>query len=199
MAAWSGQGRIGRPATAQPLASIGPHLPGDIAFGTVEAAVLMHAEAGLLSLEALDLAEAATTGASVAALPVVAEAALEIRARIRHDRATSAPRPARDPAENRHPRLLRRPGGRGPRRRQPDTLHPFAERACLMAPLDPEVQLVYGCVAEALAEERSSATTSRRRPPGATRRPSHCWTRSPRRGPAGGAPPPRQPAHRSGR
>ena len=35
-----------------------PGSPGDIAFSTVEAAVLMHAEAGLLALQGLSLAEA---------------------------------------------------------------------------------------------------------------------------------------------
>jgi tetratricopeptide (TPR) repeat protein len=36
----------------------------------------------------------------------------------------------------------------------PTTAHPFAETARRIAPLDPEVQLVYGCVAEGLAEEQ---------------------------------------------
>ena len=133
-----------------------PTSPGDIAFGTVEAAVLMHAEAGLLSLEALDLAEAAShLGASVALYQWSREAALEIRARDEARPRDFGPTPGLEI----RPRIDIRDfsvalAAAALAAGSPTTAHPFAERARRMAPLDPEVQLVYGCVAEGLAEEQ---------------------------------------------
>jgi hypothetical protein len=133
-----------------------PTSPGDIAFGTVEAAVLMHAEAGLLALESQNLAEAANhLGASVALYQWSRDAATE----------------AQNWAETRQPPLGPTPGLEiRPRidsrdfsvalaaaalaAGSPTTAQPFAEKARRIAPLDPEVQLLYGCVAEGLAEEQ---------------------------------------------
>ena len=57
-----------------------PTSPGEIAFGTVEAAVLMHAEAGLLSLAALSEVEAEThLGASVTLYQWSRDAAADAR------------------------------------------------------------------------------------------------------------------------
>jgi tetratricopeptide (TPR) repeat protein len=133
-----------------------PTSPGDIAFGTVEAAVLMHAEAGLLSLEALDLAEAANhLGASVALYQWSREAAVEIRARDEARPRDFGPTPGLEI----RPRIDIRDfsvalAAAALAAGSPTTAHPFAERARRIAPLDPEVQLVYGCVAEGLAEEQ---------------------------------------------
>jgi len=67
VAASRDQGRSGRPGKAGPPASIGPTSPGDIASGTVEAAVLMHAEAG--GLVAHHRRWRATRGRGSTALP----------------------------------------------------------------------------------------------------------------------------------
>ena len=129
-----------------------PAAPGDIAFGTVEAAVLMHAEAGLRSLEASDLAEAANhLGASVALYQWSRDAAVtaapEIQPRIASRDFSLALAAAALAAGS------------------PTTARPFAEQARRVAPFDPQVQLVYGCVAEGLAGEqllrnRESAATA---------------------------------------
>jgi tetratricopeptide (TPR) repeat protein len=132
-----------------------PTSPGEIAFGTVEAAVLMHAEAGLLSLEALNLEGAAGhLGASVTLFQWSRDAAVEVRNWAE----------ARDGAFGPTPGLEIRPridsrdfsvalAAAALAAGSPTTAHPFAERARRIAPLDPEVQLVYGCVAEGLGEE----------------------------------------------
>ena len=134
-----------------------PTSPGDIAFGTVEAAVLMHAEAGLISLEALDLAEAANhLGASVALYQWSREAAVEVRNWDEARPRAFGPTPGLEI----RPRIDVRDfsvalAAAALAAGSPTTAHPFAERARRIAPLDPEVQLVYGCVAEGLAEEQS--------------------------------------------
>ena len=114
--------------------------PRDIAFGTVEAAVLMHAEGGLLALHEVSDAEAkAQLQASVTLFEWSREAAagLEVRPRIaRRDYYLALAAGALAIGF-------------------PSTALPFAEKARLGAPLDPEVQLVYGCVAEGLAREHS--------------------------------------------
>ena len=134
-----------------------PTSPGDIAFGTVEAAVLMHAEAGLLALESQNLAEAANhLGASVAVYQWSREAAVEIRNRAEAEPPDFGPTPGPEI----RPRIDIRDfsvalAASALAAGSPTTAQPFAERARRMAPLDPEVQLVYGCVAESLAEEQS--------------------------------------------
>jgi tetratricopeptide (TPR) repeat protein len=134
-----------------------PTSPGDIAFGTVEAAVLMHAEAGLLALESQNLAEAANhLGASVAVYQWSREAVVEIgnRAEAEPPELGPTPRPEIRPRidiRDFSVALAATALAAG----SPTTAHPFAEKARRIAPLDPEVQLVYGCVAEGLAEEES--------------------------------------------
>ena len=134
-----------------------PTSPGDIAFGTVEAAVLLHAEAGLLALESQNLAEAANhLGASVALYQWSREAAVEIRNRAEAEPPEFGPTPGpeiRPRIDIRDFSWPWRPRPSPPAARP--RLIPFAEKARRIAPLDPEVQLVYGCVAEGLAEEQS--------------------------------------------
>jgi tetratricopeptide (TPR) repeat protein len=133
-----------------------PTSAGDIAFGTVEAAVLMHAEAGLLALESQNLAEAANhLGASVALYQWSREAAVEIRNRAEAEPPDFGP----TPGPGIRPRIDIRDfsvalAAAALAAGSPTTAHPFAEKARRIAPLDPEVQLVYGCVAEGLAEEQ---------------------------------------------
>ncbi len=131
--------------------------PGEIAFGTVEAAVLMHAEAGLLSLEALNREEAAGhLGASVALYQWSRDAAAEAQ---NSGREATTARFGPTPGLEIRPRIDVRDfsvalAAAALAAGSPTTAHPFAERARRIAPLDPEVQLVYGCVAEGLAEEQ---------------------------------------------
>jgi tetratricopeptide (TPR) repeat protein len=133
-----------------------PVASGDIAFGTVEAAVLMHAEAALLSPSAADR-EAAASHLGVA---------VELFEWSRDEAAGRA--------YGTTPALLPRLAARdfalavaaaalaiG----SPTTALPFAERARQLASFDAEVQLVYGLVAEGVAEERAL----RRRDPDAAR------------------------------
>jgi tetratricopeptide (TPR) repeat protein len=142
-----GRGRQLRPVPAS---------AGEIAFGTVEAAVLMHAEAGLLALQAASPEEAADhLGASVTLFQWSRDAAAEAQ--------RSAE--ARNGASGLTPGLEIRPrigirdfsvalAAGALAAGSPTTARPFAERARQVAPLDPEVQLLYGCVAEGLAEEQ---------------------------------------------
>ena len=135
-----------------------PTAPGDIAFGTVEAAVLMHAEAGLLSLLALSEVEAEThLGASVTLYQWSRDAAAEARnwTGARRRAFKGPPTPGLEIRE----RIDRRDfyvalAAAALAIGFPSTAHPFAEKARQAAPLDPEVQLVSGCVAESLAEEQ---------------------------------------------
>jgi tetratricopeptide (TPR) repeat protein len=120
-----------------------PTAPDDIAFGTVEAAVLMHADAGLLSLQALRLAEAEVHfEASVTLYEWSRGAAVEARNRAE----------IRERIDSRDFYVALAAGALGIG--FPDTARPFAEKARLTALLDPEVQLVFGCVAESLSEEQ---------------------------------------------
>jgi len=135
-----------------------PGSPGDIAFSTVEAAVLMHAEAGLLALQGLSLAEAEVhLRASTTLFAWSREAAATARnlARMREslDAQHGRPTPGREIRE----RIDRRDfyvalAAAALAIGFPPTAQPFAEKARLDSPLDPEVQLVVGCVAEGLAE-----------------------------------------------
>jgi tetratricopeptide (TPR) repeat protein len=138
-----------------------PSAPDDIAFSTVEAAVLMHAEAGLLALQALSLVETEVhLRASTTLFVWSREAAATARnfARMRasldaqHGRPTPGPE-IRERIDRRDFYVALAAGALAIG--FPPTAHPFAEKARQVAPLDPEVQLVYGCVAESLAEEQS--------------------------------------------
>lgn len=138
-----------------------PAAPDDIAFSTVEAAVLMHAEAGLLALQALSGDEAevhlrASTG--------LLEWSRRAAATARNLGSTRASLDARHGGVAPGPEIRERIDRAGFYRSlaaaalavgSPTTARPFAEEARLSAPLDAEVQLVFGCVAESLAEERS--------------------------------------------
>jgi hypothetical protein len=136
-----------------------PTSRGDIAFGTVEAAVLMHAEAGLLSLHALSSGEAEIhLGASVTLFQWSREAALSAREWAEAQQRDFGQGPPTPGLEIR-PRIDRRDfyvalAAGALAVGFPTTAHPFAEKARQAAPLDPEVQLLYGCVAEGLAEEQ---------------------------------------------
>ena len=134
--------------------------PDEIAFRTVEAAVLMHAEAGLLSLQALSLAESEVhLRASTTLFAWSRQAAATARnyARMgayldaRHERSTPGP-PIRESIDRRDFYLALASAALAIG--FPPTALPFAEKARQVAPLDPEVQLVFGCVAESLAEEK---------------------------------------------
>jgi tetratricopeptide (TPR) repeat protein len=137
--------------------------PDDIDFHAVEAAILMHAEAGLLSLQALSLVEAEIhLGASVTLYQWSREAAAETRqwaeARRRAFKKRFGQGPPTPGLEIRQ-RIDRRDfyvalAAAALAIGFPPTAHPFAEKARQAAPLDPEVQLVSGCVAESLAEEQ---------------------------------------------
>jgi tetratricopeptide (TPR) repeat protein len=135
-----------------------PTSPGEIAFGTVEAAVLMHAEAGLLSLAALSEVEAEShLGASVTLYQWSRDAAADARnwAEARRRTFKGPPTPGLEIGE----RIDRRDfyvalAAAALAIGFPHTAHPFAEKARHAAPLDPEVQLVSGCVAEAFADEQ---------------------------------------------
>ena len=121
----------------------------------------MHAEAGLLALLALSLAEA----------EIHLDASIDRSSQWSREAAATARNLARMRAPSTHKTGRPRPD---PEIREridrrdfylalaaaaltigfPSTAHPFAEKARQAAPLDPEVQLVSGCVAESLAEEQ---------------------------------------------
>ena len=134
--------------------------PDDIAFGTVEAAVLMHAEAGLLALQALrpeegELHLRTSTDLYEWSRQVAARSRNFARMRKsldeQHGRPTPGPaiRESIDRVDF-YESLAATALALG----FPDTARPFAERARQEDPLNAEVQLVFGCVAESLAEER---------------------------------------------
>lgn len=132
--------------------------PKDIAFGTVEAAVLMHAEAGLRALQALGTQESAVhLRASMNLFNWSRQAAVRARSlantRALLDRrldglaATVAEIRERIDRVEFFEALAAATLAMG----FPDTARPFALEARDAAPLDAEVQLVFGCVAESLA------------------------------------------------
>ena len=148
-----------------------PSAPEDIAFATVEAAVLMHAEAGLLALQTLSLAEAEVhLRASTTLFEWSHGAATEARNLAETRRVAFKKRDASDDdvgPERREPKPEPEIVERVVRKDYylalaaaalaigfPPTALPFAEKARLAAPLDPEVQLVFGCTAESLAQEQ---------------------------------------------
>jgi tetratricopeptide (TPR) repeat protein len=121
-----------------------PTSPEQIAFATVEAAVLMHAEAGLAALQALTPAEAeAHLAASVALFEWSRDAA---RRRRRRGLAIEERIERRD--------YYLALAATALAISLPSEAHPFAEKARDASPVDPEVQLVLGCVTEGLAEEQ---------------------------------------------
>jgi tetratricopeptide (TPR) repeat protein len=121
-----------------------PTSPEQIAFATVEAAVLMHAEAGLAALQALTPAEAeAHLAASVALFEWSRDAA---RRRRRRGLAIEERIERRD--------YYLALAATALAISLPSEAHPFAEKARDASPVDPDVQLVLGCVTEGLAEEQ---------------------------------------------
>jgi tetratricopeptide (TPR) repeat protein len=156
-AAVAGLRRQGRSLRSVPTA------PNDIAFGTVEAAVLMHAEAGLLSLEAQSPAEAefhlrASTTLLVWSREAAAEARnwAEARRNVFHKRFPQKMPPPETDIRERIDRggFYMAVAAAALAIGFADTAHPFAEKAREFAPLDPEVQMVSGCAAEVLAAEQ---------------------------------------------
>ena len=134
-----------------------PRAPGDIAFHTVEAAVLLHAEAGLLSLQAASNDEWRThLRISVELLDWSHTAAKEQR---RHGHAIAERIDRRDFDVA----LAAASLSLG----FPATACSFAEEARRRAPLDAEVHLVLGCAAETRARElalgRQDSEAGRRR------------------------------------
>ena len=120
-----------------------PEAPEDIGFRTVEAAVLLHAEAGLLSLQAGRTSEAQThLGISVGLLDWSHTAADKQRQR-GHGIAERVNRRDFDMALAAASLWLG----------SPDTACLFAEEARRRAPLDAEVHLMLGCAAETRARE----------------------------------------------
>ena len=120
-----------------------PTSPGDIDFHAVEAAILLHFEAGLVALQALSPVETeAHFGASAALLEWSRDAA----GRQRRRGLVIAERIDRRDYYFALASAVLAIGF-------PPTARPFAEAAQRVAPLDPEVRLVFGCVAEGIAEE----------------------------------------------
>jgi hypothetical protein len=145
--------------------------PGDIPIATVEAAVLLHAEAGLLALRAVDdrLTER-HLGSALALLSWSQHAAFVVRSeavdRARRVRRENAARPHEGEPTPRDveipPELDVRPridparlsvalAAGAVAAGAPATARSFAEDALRRAPLDVEARFVYGCVAEGLA------------------------------------------------
>jgi tetratricopeptide (TPR) repeat protein len=137
--------------------------PGQIAIGTVEAAIVMHAEAGLLALKSADL-EAAKSQLEASATLFSWSRTAAAAARGRGDAAGYdmspsdgiGPRPASEydvwPRISRGLLSLALAAG-ALDAGSPETARAFAEDARHAAPLDADVQLVFGCVAEGLAED----------------------------------------------
>ena len=148
--------------------------PDDIDFHTVEAAVLMHAQAGILFLQVHQLRPAKLHfDASSEILQWSRKAAAEERNWTTMRKATFKDRPP-DPAleltESINPRdfyvaLASAALSLG----YAEAASPYAEQARLEAPLNPVVQLVAGCVASGLAVEKAlqhrDADASRARRP----------------------------------
>ena len=141
-----------------------PISPDDIGFDIVEAAVLMHAEAGLLALQQSSNAQAEVhLGASTTLFEWSRRAAARARERAsrqseRSSRSSTPPHGVKAGA-GLHERIDRRDfyqalAATALAMGSPSTARPFAEAARRAAPLDPEVQLVVGCVAEGFAEEK---------------------------------------------
>jgi tetratricopeptide (TPR) repeat protein len=134
--------------------------PDEIDFRTVEAAVLLHAWAGLQSLRELRLAEARVHLDTSVELRLWAHrAAAEARNRAtmrRHAFPDDPPDPALELQESIDGRELHMAlAASALALGFPDTAAPFAEKARHDGPLDPEVQLVAGCAFASLAAEKA--------------------------------------------
>jgi tetratricopeptide (TPR) repeat protein len=137
-----------------------PAQPGDIDFRTVEAAVLLHADIGLASLQAMSFAEAEFhLDASVGLLEWSRHAAARARSfgnlreylDTRDDRPATSPRAIRDRIDlGDFYKVL---AGTSLAVGYPLTARPFAEGAVRASPMDPAAHLVAGCVNASLAEE----------------------------------------------
>jgi tetratricopeptide (TPR) repeat protein len=126
--------------------------PEEIDFRSVEAAVLMHAEAGLLALQAMSPAGADTHLAiSVALFEWSRKEARDLRRRATREPQT----PGLAIVETIDPRdFYQALAAVALSIGFPSTALPFAEEAVRSAPLDADVHLVLGCAAEALAAEQ---------------------------------------------
>ncbi len=140
-----------------PQAPCGPEAPGDIDFRTVEAAVLLHAEAGLLSLQSLSPAEAETHFRASAGLLDWSHTAADKQRQRGRAIAERIDRRNFDVALAAAALALGFPA----------TACSFAEEARRRAPLDAEVHLMLGCAAETRARElalgRQDSESGRRR------------------------------------
>jgi Tfp pilus assembly protein PilF len=140
-----------------------PQLETDIDFRLVEAAIVMHAEEGLLQLQASAIQFAGWHLAKSVGLfeaSRVAARSLQTQAAIRRKRGPEAGKPGPLPSalevkERIPPRdfylalaAAALAFGQGP------TARTYAERAVAAAPLDADAQLVLGCVAEYVAYEQ---------------------------------------------
>jgi len=134
--------------------------PGDIDFHTVEAAVLLHAEAGLLFLQEDRLPRAKLhLGTAVELQQWSHRAAAEARNWTVMRRHTFKDRPT-DPGLELEESIDGRDfyvalAAAALALGYAETALPFAEKARLEAPRDPEVQLVLGCAASGLAAEKA--------------------------------------------
>jgi len=137
-----------------------PDSPSAIAIDTVEAAVLLHAEAGLLALREVDLEPARSHLKAAAALFTWSRTEAS---RLRAQREALLRVSNKDiqerfplPQYDVHPRIDRvlfstALAAGALAAGQPVTAQPFAEDAKRYAPEDPDVLLVFGAVAEGLA------------------------------------------------
>lgn len=120
-----------------------PSAPGEIGFHAVEAAVLLHAEAGLRALQSLSPVEAEThLGASVTLFEWSRHAAARRRRR-------GPPFPERIDRRDYYLAVAAGALAIG----FPPAARSFADAARRVAPLDPDVHLLLGCVAESIAYE----------------------------------------------
>jgi len=134
--------------------------PDDIDFHTVETAVLLHAEAGLLFLQDHDLRRATFhLDTSVELLQWSRRAVAERRNRAEMHRFAFKDRPA-DPALEIKESIEARDfyvalASAALALGYAEVAGPFASQAAFEAPRDSEVQLVLGCVASGLATEKA--------------------------------------------
>ncbi len=139
-----------------------PTSPDEIAFGTVEAAVLMHAEVGLAALQVMSFVDAGfhlDTSVDLFEWSRHAAAKARGRATMRKYLDRRSGRSPRSPALEIRERIDRRDFYQALAATAlaigfPATARPFALLARQEAPLNAEVQLVFGCVAEGFAEEK---------------------------------------------
>jgi tetratricopeptide (TPR) repeat protein len=133
--------------------------PDDVAIDTVEAAVLMHTEAGLLALREAKPDEAEChLKAAVSLFAWSRQEASRVRAQkqalLKVSKRGSTPDPAQYDVQPRITRALfsLALASGALAAGEPNTARAFAEDARRAAPFDPDVQLVFGAVAEGLGE-----------------------------------------------